>query len=200
MQTLYGFWKRLLKSVSQFDGLASLALRLFLTPVMLQAGWTKITGFSGTVTFFANQGIPFPELMVFLTAAAEFGGGICLLLGLLTRLATIPMMVAMLVAAFVVHGANGWLTLSDGRSWLANERVMEAQPKKAEIRRIVREHGNYRELTSNGSITILNNGMQRAITYFVMLLALFFAGGGRYTSLDYWFDRYATNRLRLDTS
>lgn len=200
MQTLYGFWKRLLESVSQFDGLASMALRLFLTPVMLQAGWTKITGFSGTVTFFANQGIPFPELMVFLTAAAEFGGGICLLLGLFTRLATIPMMVAMLVAAFVVHGANGWLTLSDGRSWLANERVIEAQPKKAEIRRIVREHGNYRELTSNGSITILNNGMQRAITYFVMLVALFFAGGGRYTSLDYWFDRYATNRLRLDTS
>ena len=199
MQAIYGHWKQALVSISQFDGLACLALRIFLAPVMLQAGWTKISGFSGTVSFFANQGIPFPELMVFLTAAAEFGGGICLVLGLLTRLATIPMMIAMLVAAFVVHGANGWLTLSDGRNWLANERVMEAQPKKAEIRRIVREHGNYRELTSNGSITILNNGMQRAITYFVMLLALFFAGGGRYTSLDYWFDRYATNRLRPET-
>ena len=90
-----------------------------------------MTGFSGTVSFFANQGIPLPEVMVFLTAAAEFGGGICLLLGLLTRLATIPMMVAMLVAAFVVHGDNGWLTLSDGRSWLANERVMEAQTQES---------------------------------------------------------------------
>ena len=200
MTAIYSLWKRFLNLTTSFSGVAPLALRLILAPVMLQAGWTKMTGFSGTVSFFANQGIPLPEVMVFLTAAAEFGGGICLLLGLLTRLATIPMMVAMLVAAFVVHGDNGWLTLSDGRSWLANERVMEAQPKKAEIRRLVRRHGDYRELTSNGSITILNNGMQRAITYFAMLLTLFFFGGGRYTSLDYWIDRLITPRMRLDTS
>ncbi|MEF1306676.1 AraC family transcriptional regulator, partial [Vibrio owensii] len=33
---------------------------------------------------------------------------------------------------------------------------------------------------------MLNNGMEFAATYFVMLLVLFFYGGGRYVSLDYW--------------
>lgn len=46
------------------------------------------------------------------------------------------------------------------------------------------EHGNYDWLTSSGSVVILNNGIEFAATYFVMLLALFFMGGGRYVSLD----------------
>ena len=33
---------------------------------------------------------------------------------------------------------------------------------------------------------ILNNGIEFAVTYFVMLLALFFIGAGKYLSVDYW--------------
>jgi uncharacterized membrane protein YphA (DoxX/SURF4 family) len=33
---------------------------------------------------------------------------------------------------------------------------------------------------------ILNNGIEFAATYFVMLLSLFFTGAGRFFSLDYW--------------
>ncbi|MYD43871.1 MAG: DoxX family membrane protein [Gammaproteobacteria bacterium] len=153
---------------------------------MLQAGYTKFVGFDNTASWFESMGFPLPVLSVFLVALAEFAGGILLVLGWLTRLVCIPLMIAMLVAAFAVHGENGWLTLSDGNSWLANERVIEAQEKKQEIRRIMREHGDYRWLTSSGSMTILNNGMQLAITYFLFLLVLLFTGGGRYTSLDYW--------------
>jgi putative oxidoreductase len=36
---------------------------------------------------------------------------------------------------------------------------------------------------------ILNNGIEFAATYFVMLLALFFMGGGRWVSLDDWLRR-----------
>ena len=91
-----------------------------------------------------------------------------------------------MVAAFTVHWENGWLVLSDASSWLANDRVLEAAEKKQMAISILKEHGNYGWLTSSGSITILNNGIEFAITYFVMLLSLFFTGGGRYFSMDYW--------------
>ncbi len=179
-----------LGTIKHGSGLPLLGLRIYLFPIMLQAGWNKFAGFEGTVKWFGDSlGLPFPWLMVVLAGLAEFGGAILLLLGWFTRLVAIPLMITMLVAAFLVHGDNGWLTLSDDSSWLANERVMEAAPKKEEIKRIVREHGDYRYLTSSGRITLLNNGMQLAITYFIMLLVLFFFGGGRYVSVDYWLSK-----------
>ena len=93
-----------------------------------------------------------------------------------------------------VHWENGWLVLSDSSSWLANDRIMEAVPRKAEIISILREHGDYRWLTARGSVTILNNGIEFAAIYFVMLLSLFFTGGGRFTSVDYWLARLTTTR------
>ena len=179
-----------LGAIRHGSGLPLLALRIYLFPIMLQSGWNKFAAFDSTVSWFGNSlELPFPWLMVVLVGLTEFGGAILLLMGWFTRLVAIPLMVTMLVAAFLVHGENGWLTLSDDSSWLANERVMEAAPKKDEIKRIVREHGDYRHLTSSGRITLLNNGMQFAITYFIMLLVLFFFGGGRYVSVDYWLSK-----------
>lgn len=36
---------------------------------------------------------------------------------------------------------------------------------------------------------VLNNGIEFAATYFIMLLALFFMGAGNYFSVDYWIAR-----------
>jgi uncharacterized membrane protein YphA (DoxX/SURF4 family) len=47
------------------------------------------------------------------------------------------------------------------------------------------EHGNTQWLYENGNVVILNNGIEFSATYFIMLLALFFLGGGRYTSIDH---------------
>ncbi len=183
-------------SLQHLEGLAPLAFRLFLAPIMLQSGWTKLVGFENTVAWFEHSlGFPFPEVMAALAVGTEFIGGILLLLGLSVRFIAIPLMVVMFVAAYSVHWDNGWLALSDASSWLANERVMEAVEKKQRIISILREHGNYTWLTSSGPVTILNNGVEFAITYFVMLLSLFFTGGGRYLSLDYWLTRRARKAL-----
>ncbi|MCY3859906.1 MAG: DoxX family protein [Gammaproteobacteria bacterium] len=194
-QKIGALWVQLLGYLKPIDGIPPLLARLYLTPVMLQAGYTKLVGFDNTVSWFESMGMPLPVVSVALVALSEFVGGFLLLIGWLTRLVCIPLMIAMLVAAFAVHGENGWLTLSDGNSWLANERVIEAQEQKREIRRLMREHGDYRWLTSNGNMTILNNGMQLAITYFLFLLILLFTGGGRYTSLDYWLGNWLKPRL-----
>ncbi|NKC02294.1 MAG: DoxX family membrane protein [Pseudomonadales bacterium] len=173
--------------LQHLECLAPLALRLFLAPIMLQSGWTKLASFENTASWFEHSlGLPFPELMVVLAAGTEFIGGIMLIAGLGIRIITPPLIIVMLVAALTVHWDNGWLVLSDASSWLANDRVMEAVDKKQRAIAILREHGNYGWLTSSGRITILNNGIEFAATYFLMLLSLFFTGGGRYTSIDYW--------------
>jgi putative oxidoreductase len=54
---------------------------------------------------------------------------------------------------------------------------------------ILKEHGNYEWLTSSGKFVVLNNGIEFAMTYFIMLLSLFFTGGGKYTSIDFFLEK-----------
>lgn len=198
LATVNGYYDVVVERLRTFDGIAPLLLRLYLAPVMIQAGWNKLVGFDNTVAWFGNPdwglGLPFPALLAALAAGTEFLGGIALVVGLGTRLVAIPLMFTMVIAMTAVHWDNGWLALSDSTSWLANERVTEAIPRKAKVIEILKEHGNYSWLTGRGPVTVLNNGIEFAATYFVMLLTLLFTGGGRYTSLDYLLARWrATN-------
>ncbi|GHB74266.1 DoxD-like inner membrane protein [Psychrosphaera saromensis] len=189
-------YEKAMTFISKLDGIAPLFLRLYLAPIFIQAGWNKLSNFDSTVQWFGNAdwglGLPFPELLAALASGAEFFGGWLLLLGLFTRLISIPLMVTMLVAAFSVHIENGWLALADASSWLAdgtifhNESIMAAVEKKQMAIEILQKHGNYEWLTSSGNFTILNNGIEFSITYFIMLLVLFFFGAGRYTSVDHY--------------
>ncbi|AWB67846.1 hypothetical protein C2869_16060 [Saccharobesus litoralis] len=175
------------------EGLAPLALRLYLAPIMIQAGYNKYVGFEGVVEWFSYLGFILPSVMAFLAMVTELVGGILILIGLATRWVSIPLMITMLVAAFSVHWQNGWLAIADGSSWLANDNVIAAQEKLAMAKSILQEYGNYDWLTSSGSFVILNNGIEFAITYFIMFLVLFFYGGGRYVSIDYWLARKFIN-------
>ncbi|MDO6568126.1 DoxX family protein [Alteromonas sp. 1_MG-2023] len=190
-------YANLFKKLSVADGIPLLLLRLYLAPVMIQAGWNKASSFSSIVDWFGNEdyglGLPFPLVLAFLATAAELVGGILLLLGLLTRLVAIPLMVTMLVAIFTVHIDKGWLAIADASSWLAdgtiafNESVMAAPEKLSAAKSLLKAHGNYDWLTSSGSFVVLNNGIEFGATYFAMLLVLFFYGGGRYVSIDHFF-------------
>lgn len=175
------------------DGVAPLLLRLYLAPVLMQAGYNKLSHFEDTAAWFGNPdwglGLPMPEVMTALAAGTEFLGGIALIFGFAIRLISIPLMVTMLVAAFAVHWENGWLAIADANSWLANDRVLEAAERLQRGKEILEENGNYSWLTGRGSFVILNNGIEFAITYFIMLLSLFFTGAGRYFSVDYWLAR-----------
>lgn len=188
------------------DFVALLLLRLFLAPIMIAAGLTKATGFESTVMWFGNPdwglGLPFPTLMAFLATSAELVGGFLLLLGLATRYVAIPLMVTMLVAAMSVHWDNGWFAIapSDPATSMAKpladigipaarrslENSEEVGRRLDAGRSLLRRHGNYDWLTEKGNFVILQNGIEFAATYFIMLLVLFFYGAGRYVSVDYW--------------
>ena len=59
--------------------------------------------------------------------------------------------------------------------------------------RLLEEHGNIEWLTEHGNFVVSNNGIEWAATYLIMLLALFFLGGGRLISVDYWLARTFRN-------
>ncbi|ORE88460.1 DoxX family protein [Oceanococcus atlanticus] len=183
----------LLDKTRTLDFLAPLALRLYLVPVMWMAGMSKLQHFDDTVAWFGNPdwglGLPFPALMTALAIFAELGGAVCLLLGLFTRWMAIPLMITMAVAATTVHAEYGWQAIADPSAPFANERVEASAEKLERARDILRTHGNYDWLTSSGKLVVLNNGIEFAVTYLIMLLSLFFTGAGRYVSLDYWLRR-----------
>ncbi len=184
----------LLDATRAVDFLGPLALRAYLVPIFWMAGTKKMSAFSDTAAWFGNPdwglGLPFPEVMAALATGTEVIGAILLALGLATRWITIPLMVTMLVAIIKVHLANGWLAIAEGNGLFATERTIEATERLGRAKEILQEHGNYQWLTEKGSIVILNNGIEFGMTYFIMLLALFFIGGGKYLSVDYWVKRH----------
>jgi len=170
------------------DFLGPLALRLYLVPVFWVAGTNKLGGMDNVIAWFGNPdwglGLPFPALMAWLAVGAEIVGAVALLIGLGVRWFAVPLMVTMLVAAFKVHWQNGWQAVADPMSPWAGSDVGGAMERLDRAKSILREHGNYDWLTETGNFVISNNGIEWAITYFVMLLALFFTGAGR-ASLDH---------------
>jgi len=183
----------MMESTRKFDWLAPLALRLYLAPIFWMAGSMKMSGWEDTVAWFGNPewglGLPFPTLMAFMATGTEVLGAILLLLGLAVRWISIPLMVTMIVAAVTAHWQNGWLAISSGSGFFATERTIAGVERLDRAKGILKEHGNYEWLTEHGSFVVLNNGIEFAMTYLIMLLALFFLGAGRYVSLDYWISK-----------
>lgn len=178
-----------LEKLSVLDFLAPLLLRLYLVPVFWMAGTKKLSDIESTAAWFGNPdwglGLPFPTLNAWLAALTEAGGAILLLFGFATRWISIPLMFTMIVAAVTVHLQHGWLAIAEGSGFFATERTVGAVERLDKAKDILKEHGNYSWLTENGSFVVLNNGIEFAATYFVMLLALFYLGAGK-LSVDHF--------------
>ena len=95
------------------DSAATAILRLVLGVVFFahgaqkMLGWFGGFGFSGTMGFFTGM-MHIPAPLAFLAIAAEFFGGLGLILGFLTRIAAFGIAMNMLVAIATVHSAFGF--------------------------------------------------------------------------------------------
>ena len=158
------------------------------------------------VAWFGNAdwglGLPFPELLANLAMWTELFGGFLLIFGLLTRLISLPLMFTMIIAATTVHLDNGWFAITPTNTdtspakvldWVGIEQAQQSLLNSEQtgeklnmMREILAENGNTSWLYENGSIVVLNNGIEFSVTYFILLLALFFIGAGRYTSIDFY--------------
>lgn len=83
--------------------LAHFALKLFVyTP-------------AGTAAFFASIGLP--PALAYATMAAEFAGGLALIVGFKARIVALALIPLLLGTIFTVHGANGFFFDSTGGGW-----------------------------------------------------------------------------------
>lgn len=90
-------------------GVASLVLRVVLGVIMIPHGMQKLfgafngPGLEGTAASFANLGLTPAGFWAWVAALVEFGGGLLLLAGFLTRLVGFLVAVQMATAVVKVH-------------------------------------------------------------------------------------------------
>ena len=95
-----------MRILDRLQPLALLVMRVTLGVIFIAHGWQKafggMQGFEKTVS-----GMGFPWWVAFVVIAAEVGGGILVLVGLLTRLGALALCVDMYVAIAKVHWSHG---------------------------------------------------------------------------------------------
>src|SRR5689334_6803590 len=101
---------------------ALLTVRLMLAAVFMIHGGQKLfswmggTGIPGTAEAMGRSGVApahrYP--LAWMASLSEFGGGLFVLIGLLTPLAASLIISVMLVAIMTVHLKNGWLNGNRG--------------------------------------------------------------------------------------
>ena len=89
---------RAVSGLGKASAVPPLVVRLTLAGVFVQSGWGKLHDIPRVVGFFTSLHLPWPEFQAYLVAVTEFVGGLLVLLGLGTRLASIPLAITMVVA------------------------------------------------------------------------------------------------------
>jgi putative oxidoreductase len=98
-----------------------LGMRVMLGVVFMFHGSQKLfgcfggSGIEGFAGFLDSLGIPLPTLNAYMAGGAEFFGGLSLLIGVGSRLMSVPLTITMLVAAFTV--GKGFNVLTGGMEY-----------------------------------------------------------------------------------
>ncbi|MFN4181598.1 MAG: DoxX family protein [bacterium] len=88
--------------------LALLILRFSLAVTFLYHGIPKLLNVQPFVNMLGNLGVPLPLFFAWVVAIVEVGGGLLLLIGLWVRWVSIPLIINMLAAIFLVHLRHGF--------------------------------------------------------------------------------------------
>jgi putative oxidoreductase len=98
--------------------LPPLLIRLFVGYFFFETGWAKAHDLAGFAHRFAQWGIPHPAFNAALSAYTELLGGALTVVGLCTRIVSIPMIINMAVAILAVNlkhvsGLNDFVELDE---------------------------------------------------------------------------------------
>ena len=111
--------RQMLKSKPISIDVASLVIRIVFGASMLTHGYPKLEKvMAGNFKFGDPIGIG-AELSLILTTFSEFFCSILIIIGLLTRLASIPLFITMAVAFFIVHSDDDFGTKEKAILYLA---------------------------------------------------------------------------------
>ncbi|SDZ77667.1 DoxX protein [Thiothrix caldifontis] len=189
MKFLVGFFS--LEWMRVFDFIAPLAIRLFLAPMFWVSGvkhlglfsssdfviynpltWINTEAFQQSVAAMSNTVLAGmgAETLLILIGTIEIVAAILLVLGFAVRWVVLALMFAVVVLGLMAMGEAGFLTT---------------------MQQLVMSHGY---------TTMVNNQTEVYLVYFVLLLALFFMGAGRWVSLDWFIYRGFMKRIDSKTA
>lgn len=91
---------------------APLLIRIALGAVFIVHGWDKLLDIPGQTEFFADVGVPYPPITIWVVTFMEFAGGLLVLAGWYTRAGAtalvLVMIGAMITFKFSVGFIDGW--------------------------------------------------------------------------------------------
>ena len=93
---------------------AILVARILLMILFVIFGWSKLTGFSGTVAYMASAGAPVPTLSAIIAVVVEFFVGIALVIGFYTR--PLALLVALYTLGTALIGHHYWTMVGADRA------------------------------------------------------------------------------------
>ena len=109
----------LLKGFESLDFVPLTLMRVYLFYVLWFAGVGKIDTFDKFSGYLGTLGVPFPEIFTWLVIVAEAGGACLLLIGLFVRWISVPLLIVMFFAGYLVHYQNGWPHEANGIEFAA---------------------------------------------------------------------------------
>ena len=109
----------LLKGFESLDFVPLTLMRVYLFYVLWFAGVGKIDTFDKFSGYLGTLGVPFPEIFTWLVIVTEAGGACLLLIGLFVRWTSVPLLIVMFFAGYLVHYQNGWPHEANGIEFAA---------------------------------------------------------------------------------
>lgn len=91
------------KPAATASSFIALVGRVLLSSLFILAGYAKLTGLAGTAGWFGSIGLPLPMVTAVVVGLLEFFGGLAILVGFKTRLASVALAIFTLAATAIAH-------------------------------------------------------------------------------------------------
>lgn len=99
-------YELVVSKLKKLGWLPPLLARITLGSVFIESGWGKLHNLPKVIDFFTSLGIPAPQIQAPFVASTELVCGFLVLIGLLTRLASVPLLATMVVAILTAKKAD----------------------------------------------------------------------------------------------
>ena len=77
--------------------------RVLMGWIFVESGWRKLMGMDAFIASLVNRRVPYPTVLGWIGAPLEFLGGLALVLGAITRCATLAIIIFTIVATLIGH-------------------------------------------------------------------------------------------------
>ena len=114
----------LLKNFETLSFVPLTLIRVYLFFVFWYAGTGKIDNFDKFSGYLGTLGVPIPDILSWMIILIEAGGAALLLVGLFVRWMSLPLLIVMFFAGYLVHYQNGWAHEANGVEFAATYSLM----------------------------------------------------------------------------